>query len=772
MVSKILKTELLGLFVITLLSFVSFYYRESLPDNYLLISSKSVTNNFLLYYFSSFMAMVGFFSGPWIFFPFFFFSLFYTFLYSKRDFFFDAANIVSLTGLFLAISFCFSPLLLGEGLLFILNQYLSRTIMLLLLPLFLIGFLAGTYRKKFKNFVLNFYGNFSRSLNEIVSKKRITFSPKEGSKSWWKNSKEKISTLFKFKRNEPALERKEKFKFLPSRMFKSKDKNPFIAKTENEEIENKTEPEKVADQLLLNVEEPTVRIKEKTSLRKDQQNYFDLVKTIRLKQQKESIKVPGDEYFETIIDRIESKLKEFKIEGLIINVLKGPVVDTYELELGPGVKVSKITNHSQDLSLALYGAPIRIVYPMRGRTTMGIEVPRSPREIIYLDEVLSAREFTESEAHLPLSIGRDAFGEVFVVDLSNMPHMLVAGATGAGKSVFINTILSSLLVKKSPNKLKLILIDPKQLELVLYAKLPHLVMPVVTEAKIASLALLWACQEMERRYSILKEMGVRNIDGFNKKVRDASPELISKIHHFYEEEDCDRMGYELPYLVIVVDEFADLILTKAGKEIENNICRLAAKARAAGIHLIIATQRPSVDVITGLIKSNFPTRVSFRVTTSIDSRTILNSMGAELLLGKGDMLYKAGVETMRVHSAYVDEKAVENLTKTLSQYGGEFHNGAMEFLENGGDDSRDAYSFGSHIPNNSVTDQGNDDALFKDAVRIVMEHRSASASMLQRRMRIGYNRAANLIEEMEQKGIVGEAQGSKPRKVLSCPENL
>ena len=771
MVSRILKIELLGLFAITLLSFVSFYYQESLPDNYLLITSESTSNNFLLYHLSFFMALVGFFSGPWVFFPFFFYSLFYTFLYSKRDFNFDAANILFLIGLFLTIGFCFSPLLLGEGLVFFLNQYTNKVVMMVLLPLFGIGFLAGTYREKFKDFVLNFYRNFSKGLNDLISKKTVTFSSRPKENSWIVRGKEKISDFFKFQKKERDSEPKEKFKLLPSRLFRSKDKKANEFTTENEEIDNKTKSEREPDQLSLDVESKTPKLDSKV-VKKNDTAYFELVKNIRLNQQKESIKIPGDEYFDTIIDRIEKKLKEFKIEGQIINVLKGPVVDTYELELGPGVKVSKITNHSQDLSLALYGAPIRIVYPMRGRTTMGIEVPRSPREIIYLEEVLTAREFTESEAHLPLSIGRDAFGEVFVVDLSNMPHMLVAGATGAGKSVFINTILSSLLVKKSPKQLKLILIDPKQLELVLYAKLPHLVMPVVTEAKIASLSLLWACQEMERRYSILKEMGVRNIDGFNKKVKDASPELIANIHPFYENEDPDRTGYELPYLVIVVDEFADLILTKAGKEIENNICRLAAKARAAGIHLIIATQRPSVDVITGLIKSNFPTRVSFRVTTSVDSRTILNSMGAELLLGRGDMLYKAGVETTRVHSAFVDEKAVENLTKVLSQYEGEFHTGAVEFLENGGDDSRDAYSFGSHIPNNSVTDQGNSDALFKDAVKIVMEHRSASASMLQRRMRIGYNRAANLIEEMEQKGIVGEAQGSKPRKVLSCPDNI
>lgn len=317
--------------------------------------------------------------------------------------------------------------------------------------------------------------------------------------------------------------------------------------------------------------------------------------------------------------------------------------------------------------------------------------------------------------------------------------------------------------------MKLILIDPKQLELALYAKLPHLILPVVTDAKTASISLLWACQEMERRYSILKEFGVRNIEGFNEKLKKATPDMFAKIHQYYENEPEEH--YELPYLVIIVDEFADLILTKAGKEIENNICRLAAKARAAGIHLVLATQRPSVDVITGLIKSNFPTRVSFRVTSSQDSRTILNSMGAEKLLGKGDMLYRHGTNNQRVHSAYVDEDEIEALTDKLSQMPREYHSGAMEFLENGGEEAQDPYAFGSHIPG-SATEPSADEDYFRAAVRTVVEHRTASASMLQRRLKIGYNRAANLIEEMEAKGIVGPAEGSKRRKVLWTSEDL
>jgi S-DNA-T family DNA segregation ATPase FtsK/SpoIIIE len=428
--------------------------------------------------------------------------------------------------------------------------------------------------------------------------------------------------------------------------------------------------------------------------------------------------------------------------------------------LGAGVKINKITGLSEDLSLALYGSSIRVVYPMKGRATVGIEVPRSPRELIYLDDVINSQNFGDSSMRLPIAMGKDSFGEVFVVDLAAMPHMLVAGATGSGKSVFVNTLLVSLLVKRSPSQMKLVLIDPKQLELALYSKLPHLIMPVVTDHKKASVALIWAVQEMERRYSILRELGVRNIEGFNLKLQNATPEVLSTISKFYTDVTDD--GYELPYIVIVVDEFADLILTKSGKEIETNIARLAAKARASGMHIVLATQRPSVDVITGTIKSNFPTRVSFKVTTGTDSRTILNALGAEKLLGKGDMLYKYGVETVRVHSAFVDETEIEVLTSKLDNLGQNYNQQAVDFLENDGDVEGPGgvtISFGDASES--------DDGLYEQAVNIVMEHRSASASMLQRRLKIGYNRAANLVEMMEQRGVVGPAQGSKPRRVIS-----
>jgi S-DNA-T family DNA segregation ATPase FtsK/SpoIIIE len=492
--------------------------------------------------------------------------------------------------------------------------------------------------------------------------------------------------------------------------------------------------------------------------------YYDLVKVASHKKGDQKFSQPDDKYFHDIITKIQDKLGEFKILGRIINVLKGPVVDTFEWELGVGEKVSRLTSTSEDLSLALSGSPIRMVYPMKGRTTVGIEVPRNPRDFIFLDEIISSKDYTNTVHQLPLAMGKDAHGEAVVVDLASMPHMLVAGSTGAGKSVFINSILVSLLIKKSPNQMKLILIDPKQLELALYARLPHLLMPVITEAKTAATSLLWACQEMERRYSIMSEFGVRNIEGFNHKLKRAPRELVDKIRKFYEYSTEDT--YELPYIVIIVDEFADLILTQKGKDIETHICRLAGKARAAGIHLILATQRPSVDVITGLIKSNFPTRVSFRVTSAIDSRTILNAMGAEKLLGKGDMLYKQGVDTTRIHSAYIEEDEIESLTDKLAEMAPSFNPSIMEFLENGGEEEPEV-GLVTHS-----TDGGERDDKYDEAVRVVIEHRSASASLLQRRLGVGYNRAANLIEEMESKGVVGPAQGSKPRKVLMGSESL
>lgn len=800
MISKILKLQLIGLFLITLISFYAYYFSEVLPDNFFLISSSTADVNYFSYYLTTFVALVGYYTGPWIFLPFFFFALLYTFVFSKRDSLLDGFNALTLFGSFLFCTYLVYPSFLGAGIYYVLENNFSSMMIFLCTSFCLVGFLAGTFRESFKDSVISCFDFLKNAPSKMV-KASAQISPSEINNriqnkgdDFVSKVKTKVPLLLKGESksdDKPSfVQRMEQAETSGPKVEVEKSEKPSIASLfsknkDNDDVEDVTpiqpEENKVSHSVI-NEEKSapgggvvrmasslgSAKLKNSKAGAEEESQYYSLVKTISTKKEVKRVGHPDDKYFDEITDIIEEKLSEFKIDGVIINVLKGPVVDTFELELGSGIKVSKVTGVTEDLSMALYGAPIRIVYPMKGRTTIGIEVPRNPREIIYLDEVLDSQDFKDSKTMLPVAMGKDAFGDTFVVDLAAMPHMLVAGATGAGKSVFINSLLVSLLVKKSPRQMKLILIDPKQLELAVYQKLPHLVMPVVTDAKTASIALLWAVQEMERRYSILKEFGVRNIAGFNEKLKTADPAMIAKIHQYYEDSGADE--YELPCLVVVVDEFADLILTKAGKEIEMNIARLAAKARAAGVHLVLATQRPSVDVITGVIKSNFPTRVSFRVTSSTDSRTILDKMGAEKLLGKGDMLYKRGVEMTRVHSSFVDEAEIEVLTEELSKLPQDFNENAMEFLENGGEVETDEYTYGSHVVAPDST--SSDDDMYNQALKVVMESRSASASMLQRRLRIGYNRAANLIEEMESKGIVGPAQGSKPRKVLAASDPM
>jgi S-DNA-T family DNA segregation ATPase FtsK/SpoIIIE len=768
--SKILKAQLLILFLLTGVSFFAFYFHDSLPDNFMSISSEENGVGFFSYYGSSLVSFVGYYSGPWIFFPFISFSLLYTFFFSRRDFKLDSMNAFLLCGLFLSSSMLIYPRFLGDGLFYLFGSYLNQSDVIFLTFFFLVSSLACSFRGGFRDTMISLM-NLIRNLPAFVSR------------SWhvWStlcdrmvNRTRSISDLVKKKIPSGLSGQLEwkKSKAEPNSAY-AQSVTPVRERVEIEEpVQNFVEPRAAYKKEETQTKEvtkkalPKSRPQRNSSGEQMEMNYFAAVSTVSMKRDNQKNIQPDSEYFSDIIARIVNTLDEFKIDGEIINILKGPVVDTFELKLGVGVKVSKVTNTQKELSMALLGAPIRIVYPMIGKQTVGIEVPRNPREIIYLDEVLNTQEFKDTKHKLPIAMGKNAYGDTFVVDLAAMPHMLVAGATGAGKSVFINALLVSLLVKKSPEQMKLILIDPKQLELAVYSKLPHLIMPVLTDAKSAAIALMWAVQEMERRYTILKEFGVRNIEGFNEKLKRADGDMLANIKQHYED---DSEVYDLPYLVIIVDEFADLILTKAGKEIECNINRLAAKARAAGIHLVLATQRPSVDVITGTIKSNFPTRVSFRVTASQDSRTILNTVGAEMLLGKGDMLFKQGAQSIRCHSSFVDEEEIEVLTEKLAEIPTDFKTQAMDYLENGGEtEVQDEYSYGSHIA--STNDAGvKDKNLFDEAVRVVAEHQSASASMLQRRLRVGYNRAANLIEEMEAKGIVGPAEGSKRRKVLIPP---
>ena len=788
--TKILKYELFTLFFLTVVTLVVFYYRDTLPDNYLSISSTS-SHGFFAYYGTSLLNFINYYSGPWVFVPCLIFTSFYVLVFSKRADWIDALNIISLTIFSVFTIFYFQPALLGAGLYQILDMSFSAFSMFLVWAVTLSLFLWGTFRSGFTsalskaaNEVKQFdYQATSENISQKFSafKNKMGIKPRELSESTGEEEIENQKLEFK-KPVEKVTPKSPETIFLANHAVEQYEAEEIpegteaflVPITEAKKVESADEDESLPVVIARQNDEEFVDESEISTYNShtnkvetfNDEKYFNLVKLANHKKQSDvKFSQPEDKYFHDIISKIQSKLGEFRIAGQIINVLKGPVVDTFEWELGPGEKVSRLTSIAEDLSLALSGSPIRMVYPMKGRTTVGIEVPRNPRDFIFLDEIIGSKDFTNTSHQLPLAMGKDAFGEPVVVDLAAMPHMLVAGSTGAGKSVFINSVLVSLLIKKSPNHMKLILIDPKQLELALYSRLPHLIMPVITEAKTAATALLWACQEMERRYSIMSEFGVRNIEGFNHKLKNAPRATIDKIRKFYEYTADDT--YELPYIVIIVDEFADLILTQKGKEIETHICRLAAKARAAGVHLMIATQRPSVDVITGLIKSNFPTRVSFRVTSSTDSRTILNAMGAEKLLGKGDMLYKQGVDTTRIHSAYIEELEIESLCEKLSEMTPSFDPNVMEFLENGGEEEavtsvamRDGESAG-----------GKDDK-YDEAVRVVLEHRSASASLLQRRLGVGYNRAANLIEEMESKGVVGPAQGSKPRKVLMGSESL
>lgn len=446
-----------------------------------------------------------------------------------------------------------------------------------------------------------------------------------------------------------------------------------------------------------------------------------------------------------LADRLKECLQDFNVQGEIQQVVPGPVVTMFEFKPAPGIKVSKIENLTDDIALALRAESVRIEAPIPGKDSVGIEIPNADREVIYLREVLESKEFSSHESPLTLALGKDIHGSTRVADLAKMPHLLVAGATGAGKSVGINGFLLSLLYKAGPDKVKLLLVDPKRIELAPYAELPHLVHPVVTEMNLAKSALEWAVFEMDCRYEKMAKLGVRNIEGYNKKLSSMGDNLP---------EEYENMK-PMPYLVIIIDELADLMMT-AAKDVEQCIVRLAQLARAAGIHMILATQRPSVDVVTGLIKANFPTRISFFVTSKFDSRTILDAVGSERLLGRGDMLFKpSGGKLKRMHGAYVDETEIAHVVKFWKE------SQPQEFELDFADWKKDTGG-----PGGSALGGSSDDPVYDEAVQFVMSQGKASISLLQRRFRIGFNRAARYIEQMEMDGILGPQDGSKPRKVL------
>lgn len=446
---------------------------------------------------------------------------------------------------------------------------------------------------------------------------------------------------------------------------------------------------------------------------------------------------------------LEEKIADFRIKGKVAAVKPGPVITMYEFKPGTGVKVNSIANLADDLALALAAQSVRIEAPIPGRDVVGIEVPNEEREDVYLKEVVDTKKFRDTRLSIPIAIGKDTFGEPVVADLRKMPHMLVAGATGSGKSVFINCLICSLLFRFNPNELKLILVDPKQLELNFYDSIPHLLVPVVTDAKQASQALRWAVQEMEERYSRIARSGMRDVDGFNTRLAELGAEKMAARL----EEDPDLIE-PMHKIVIVIDELADLMMT-AKSDVENYICRLAQKARAAGIHLVLATQRPSVDVITGLIKANLPARISFRLSSKNDSRTIFDCQGAERLVGNGDMLFMPPGESrlLRMHGAYISEAEIESIAEHWRDQG------EPEYREEILEAEEDELGIGGV--------GADEDSLLQDAIDLALSTGYVSASMVQRRLRVGYNRAARMVEQMEARGIVGPAEGSKPRPVLS-----
>ncbi|HXX01749.1 MAG TPA: DNA translocase FtsK, partial [Candidatus Acidoferrales bacterium] len=450
---------------------------------------------------------------------------------------------------------------------------------------------------------------------------------------------------------------------------------------------------------------------------------------------------------------LTEKYAEFDVHGQVTQINPGPVVTTFEFKPEAGIKYSRITNLTEDLCLALKAESI-LVERMAGKSTVGIQVPNREREIIWLRENLESAEFIGSKSRLTLSLGKDINGRIAVADLAGMPHLLIAGSTGTGKSVAINAMIMSILYKATPHQVKLILVDPKRLELGNYEGVPHLYTPIITEPKLAANALRNAVREMERRLKLLAEKGVRNIDQYNRLFEDE--ETLSLFGDDPEERP-------IPYIVIIIDELADLMMLDSGN-VEESVTRLAQMARAVGIHLVLATQRPSVDVITGLIKANFPARISFRVATKVDSRTILDANGAEALLGRGDMLYlpAGSARVHRLHAPLVTEKEIAAVVEFWRSQGDADYQEA--FLE-APPEEREA---GERAAGELGEDEN--DPLFADAVRLVVEFGKASTSLLQRRLRIGYGRAAHLIDLMERDGIVGAADGPKPREVLKRPD--
>jgi S-DNA-T family DNA segregation ATPase FtsK/SpoIIIE len=528
--------------------------------------------------------------------------------------------------------------------------------------------------------------------------------------------------------------------------------------------------------------EDTPPVVKKVNLKKVEQTNFNFTKTnidekfqlppftLLEESQHKDVRVKRDSLV-TNSRILEKKLSDFGVEGRVVEVMPGPVITMYELEPAPGVKINKIVNLSDDLALALMAPSIRILAPIPGKSVIGIEIPNLKREHVFLKEVLDNDSFLESSFRLPIALGVNFVGTPVVADLTKMPHLLIAGTTGSGKSVALNAMICSILFKAQPDDVKFLMIDPKRLELSSYEGIPHLMHPVVVDPKKASQVLRWTVEEMERRYRILNDLKAKSIDAYNElllkglksKTVLALPkkniESDLETENIADISDSDKVEHEikhtkLPYIIVVIDELADLMMV-APRDVEESLTRLAQMARAAGIHLIIATQRPSVDVITGLIKANFPTRISFQVSSKIDSRTIIDQQGAEKLLGAGDMLFiPPGTSKLsRIHGAYVSDKEISRIVDFIKMQAQPAYDSSIEKFA---------------LAAAQIQHDGDDDfdEKYDEAVALVGELGQASISLVQRYMKIGYNRAARIIEKMETEGIVGPSDGSKPRKVL------
>ncbi|MFN0057659.1 MAG: DNA translocase FtsK 4TM domain-containing protein [Planctomycetota bacterium] len=464
----------------------------------------------------------------------------------------------------------------------------------------------------------------------------------------------------------------------------------------------------------------------------------------------------GRDELEEVAAKIEKTLLSFKIEARVEEIQRGPVITQYEVSIAAGIKVHKIVSLADDMAMALSARSIRVVAPIPGKSAVGIEVPNRKRELVGLKELMQSKAFADSQAQLPLVLGKDVAGEPIIADLTRMPHLLIAGSTGSGKSVCINTIIISMLMTRTPEELKLVLIDPKMVELSSFEDIPHLLTPVITDMKKAPAALEWLVRKMEQRYALLANAEVRNIQGYNQLDKKTIFErLAPRIGH----EEAEKAPEKLPYLVVIIDELADMMMSSS-KEVESSIIRLAQKSRAVGIHVILATQRPSVDVITGLIKSNMPCRISFMVASRIDSRTILDRNGAERLLGQGDMLYMApgSSDVIRAQSTFVSDKEIRKIVRFLQkETKPEFSKEIEGFLDGGGEPRQEM-------------EPGEDDDLYEDAVRVILETQRGSASLLQRRLGVGYTRASRLMDLMQTQGLVGPYRGSKARDVYQSLE--